>query len=60
MKLTKQGIRDLGGQRQPRSKPVYTCTHIWEREIDWDCCSWDMEPRRAVFMRCGMCGEIRR
>lgn len=54
MKLTKQGVRDLGGHRPPRIRPVYTCPHIWEREVEWDCCGspgtarTDRSPRAAL------------
>lgn len=60
VKLTKQGVRDLGGQRPPRPRVVFTCPHVWEREIDWDCAAYDMEPRQVAVMRCGMCKDIRR
>jgi|KBSSwiStaDraftv2_1062776.scaffolds.fasta_scaffold00132_36 hypothetical protein len=59
VKLTKQGVRDLGGARPPRRRLVYTCPHIWEREVEWSCWSgWD-EQFRAIY-RCGLCQEIRR
>lgn len=61
MKLTKQGVRDLGGVVPPRRKIVYTCSHIWERETEYDCNSraWP-EPAIVTTYRCGLCQEIRR
>jgi hypothetical protein len=57
VKLTKQGVRDLGGTRPPRRRTVYTCPHIWETEEDR--CAWyGDEPR--LIQRCGLCQEIRR
>lgn len=59
VKLTRQGVRDLGGGRAPRQRVVAQCQHVWEREIDWDCSSLDMEPRLAEYLRCGLCQETR-
>lgn len=57
-KLTKQGIRDLGGGRQ-RQRVVFVCHHVWEVErlpvYDY----FGEEPVRTV-LRCGFCGEVQR
>ena len=45
MKLTKQGVRDLGGRREPRRRAVSVCPHVWESEIDWDCSSYEAVRR---------------
>ena len=54
-KLTKQGVRDLGGNGRRREKFLFACPHIWERYVTWDC-----ETDRDVSgARCGLCQEIR-
>jgi hypothetical protein len=57
VKLTKQGVRDLGGVVPRRWRPVFVCPHVWDREVEWDC--YDGTTRR-VFLRCGLCQEVRR
>ncbi len=59
MKLTKQGVRDLGGVVPRRKRVVFTCPHIWEREVEWDCMDWHAVAPRPI-LRCGLCQEIRR
>ncbi len=62
-KLTRQGVRDLGGnsrQRQPRA--IQKCPHIWEDEVVFDeqffLDHW--HPRRIRVQRCGLCHAERR
>lgn len=53
-KLTKQGVRDLGGTRPRRRRIAYVCPHVWELETDWD-----HYPEPIRYERCGFCGERR-
>ena len=61
MKLTKQGVRDLGGIVPKRKRVVHVCPHVWEREVDWYGCEpWWMGGQPSTYLRCGFCGETRR
>lgn len=53
--LTRQGVRDLGGNSRVRQRPPQPgCRHLWEGWTDWDC--WEERPVRRK--RCGFCQEI--
>ena len=56
VKLTRQGVRDLGGSAPRRSKIVFVCAHLWEDEIEYDC----LREVRVIVQRCGFCKETRR
>jgi hypothetical protein len=56
MKLTRQGVRDLGGGRQ-RRPVVVVCAHVWEDKVLPVYDYWGEEPLRRV-RRCGFCGEV--
>lgn len=61
MKLTKQGVRDLGGVVPRRNRIAFTCPHVWERETEFDCNSWSWpDPAIVTVWRCGFCQEVRR
>lgn len=55
MRLTKQGVRDLGGNARVRQPQVLVgCRHLWEEFWDWDC-------DRGVPLRrkyCGFCQVV--
>lgn len=56
VKVTRQGVRDLGGNTRNRAPIVFVCPHVWDRYVvDYDCIG---EP--IVGKRCGMCREVRR
>lgn len=54
-RMTKQGVRDLGGVVPRRQRVVYACPHVWEVAVDWD-----QYPEPVCYERCGLCKETRR
>lgn len=54
--LTRQGVRDLGGNsRIRRHQPVFKCPHIWTIERHWDC--WT--DTLTHIERCELCQVYR-
>lgn len=50
VRMTKQGLRDLGGGRAKR-RIESTCGHVWEWTWTWDC----FLDVRVQARRCGFC-----
>lgn len=57
MKLTKQGVRDLGGNHpsRPPARRLPRCWHIWESEREYDCLGGYFQ----WVQRCAVCRESR-
>lgn len=54
-KLTKQGVRDLGGNSRVRQpQPDVGCSHLFEPYLEYDC----RNERMVRRMRCGFCQEV--
>ena len=58
-KTTRQGVRDLGGNRRVRQPQVVVgCDHLWVREKGFDCTAIDFDlPEEYWVDRCTLCHE---
>jgi hypothetical protein len=55
--VTRQGVRDLGGNSRVRQDPIVEgSTHVWEPAVGYDC----MASVSFNYLRCGLCHASKR